>query len=76
MTQRYAKVEGYPNLIRDLDTNAIINTDSIESVNYDCSRNLRKKKEEELNHIKSDIDDMKSSIQEIKLLLKEILSGT
>lgn len=76
MTQRYAKVEGYPNLIRDLDTNAIINTDSIESVNYDRSRNLRKKKEEELNHIKSDIDDMKSSIQEIKLLLKEILSGT
>lgn len=76
MTQRYAKVEGHPNLIRDLDTNAIINTDSIESVNYDRSRNLRKKKEEELNHIKSDIDDMKSSIQEIKLLLKEILSGT
>lgn len=76
MTQRYAKVEGYPNLIRDLDTNAIINTDSIESINYDRSRNLRKKKEEELNYIKSDIDDMKSSIQEIKLLLKEILNGT
>ncbi len=76
MTRRYAKVEGYPNLIRDLDTNAIINTDSIESINYDRSRNLRKIKENEMNNIKSDIDDMKSSIQEIKLLLKEILNGT
>lgn len=76
MTPRYAKVQGYPNLIRDLDTNAIINTDSMESINYDRSRNLRKRKENELNNIKSDIDDMKSSIQEIKLLLKEILNGT
>jgi hypothetical protein len=41
---KYAKVEGYPNLLRNLDTNAIINTDEMASNNYDL---IKKRREEE-----------------------------
>lgn len=75
MIKKYAKVDGYPNLIRDLDTNAIINTDSTESVNYDRNRRLRQKKDNEFNKVKSDIVELKSSVEEIKNLLKEIIDG-
>lgn len=74
--KKYAKVEGYPNLIRDLDTNAIINTDSISASTYDKSRELRKIKEQEIQDIKTDISDLKSSLNEIKNLLKEITNGS
>ena len=65
MMKKYAKVDGYPNLIRDLDTNAIINTDSISASTYDKSRELRKLKEQE---IKSNLSSKsnKTSIIDIK----------
>jgi hypothetical protein len=75
MIKKYAKVDAYPNLIRDLDTNAIINTDSTESVNYDRNKRLRQKKDSEFNKVKSDIVELKSSVEEIKNLLKEIIDG-
>ena len=70
---KYARVDGYPNLVRDLDTNAIINTDKLSSISYD---NLRKKKEDSeirLEHIESDLNELKSSIEEIKTLMRSIL---
>lgn len=74
MKKTYARVDGYPNLIRDLDTNAIINTDSIESSNYDRNRQIRKRKSEEIDIIKSDLVNIKSSIEEIKNLLGRIVN--
>lgn len=72
----YAKVNGYPNLLRDLDTNAIINVDSIESSNYDRIRKSNKRRREEIDVIKSDIHNIKSSINEIKSMLREIINGS
>lgn len=74
MKHKYAKVEGYPNLLRDLDTNAIINVDSLESDNYERSRKINQRKKEELNIIKSDIVSMKESINEIKDLLGRLVN--
>jgi hypothetical protein len=74
MKKKYARVDGYPNLIRDLDTNAIINTDSIESSNYDRNRKIRQRKSEEIDIIKSDLINIKSSIEEIKNLLGRIVN--
>jgi endonuclease I len=70
----YAKVNGYPNLLRDLDTNAIINVDSIESNNYDRIRKSNKRRREEIDVIKSDLHNIKSSINEIKSMLREIIN--
>ncbi len=69
-TPWYAKVEGHPNLVRDLSTNAIINTDSIASEQYLKIKERKKQEQEKLGRIESDIEDLKSSINEIKSLLR------
>lgn len=74
MIKKYAKVIGHPNLIRDLETNAIINTDTIESNNYDRSRKNRQKKSEEFEIIKSEIVNLKSDIDQIKSLLGDLIN--
>ena len=45
---RYVKVEGHPHLVRDIQTNAIINTDSQSSNNYTL---IKKRREEEKKKI-------------------------
>jgi len=59
-------VEGYPNLYRDSETNAIINCDKSAYINY---LNLVSSKERE----KTEIENMKNEISEIKDLLKKLL---
>lgn len=72
MKKKYAKVEGYPNLLRDLDTNAIINIDSKSASTYDRTVQRRKSQSEEIKMIKSDISDLKNTMEEIKKLLRGI----
>ena len=61
------RVEGHPNLYRDEQTGAIINTDVEGYENYVKELNNREKEKQEFNQ-------MKDEIQEIKSLLKQLLS--
>ena len=70
--KKYAKVDGHPNLLRDLSTNAIINTDSISSDQYIKTRERKKAETEKIARMESDIEDIRSSIDEIKDLLRKI----
>jgi hypothetical protein len=72
----YAKVEGHPSLIRDIKTNAILNTDSnsLLKYNYNKSKFLDQKNKNET--FENDISELKKSIDEIKFMLKEILNGS
>lgn len=72
----YAKVEGHSNLLRDLKTNAIINTDKISLDHYSVAK--RKKEEEKLrvDKIENELLELKSSIDEIKQLLKVVANGS
>jgi gas vesicle protein len=74
--KKYAKVEGHPNLIRDLSTNAIINTDSFSSEQYNKIRNSKKEEKQKIEKLHSDVEDLKSSVDEIKQLLRSIVNGT
>lgn len=74
MIKKFARVEGYPNLIRDLDTNAIINTDSLSATNYDNAVSSRKKQKDQITEMKNDLDQLKNSIEEIKSLLRNVLN--
>ena len=67
--QKYAKVEGHSNLIRDLKTNAIINTDYNSSTQYDT---IRKKRKEE----KTKIESLENEIKEIKTLLNQLINDS
>lgn len=62
-------VKGYPNLYRDENTGAIINCDHQSYKNY---INIKNNKEVQ-NH---EFEKMKSDIEEIKLLLKELINGS
>mgnify|MGYP006290700503 FL=1 len=61
-------VEGHKNLFRDEKTGAIVNCDTFAYSQYIKMKDDRKKQREEIDQIKSDID-------EIKTLLKEFLNG-
>lgn len=69
---RYAKVEGHPNLLRDLSTNAIVNTDTLSSEQYLKIRERKKQDSEKMSNMESEIEEIKSSINEIKQLLRNI----
>lgn len=74
MENNYAKVEGHPNIIRDLKTNAIINTDIQGMQNYISSKNRRLNEKQKLESLTDDVEKMKSSIEEIKQLLKDLVN--
>lgn len=60
---KYLKVEGHENLVRDVETGAIINTDKPAPRNF--SRTF--------NNALDDINTLKEEISEIKQLLREIV---
>ena len=62
-------VEGHNNLFRDRNTGAIINSDSSGYVQYKKMKQRRQTEREELDILKSDIEEIKS-------LLKELTNGS
>ena len=73
--ENYLKVESDTSLVRDMNTNAIINQNKSE---YDKFLNISRKKYEQkikFDNLKSDVDSLKSDISEIKTLLKQVIVG-
>lgn len=69
---KYARVEGHPNLVRDVKTNAIINTDQTALDNYVMQKLKKEEEFSRLNAIESDLNSLKLTIGEIKQLLKDL----
>lgn len=69
---KYARIEGHPNLVRDVRSNAIINTDKTSLDNYATQRLKKEEEVSRINMIESDLKSLKLSIDEIKQLLKDI----
>ena len=69
------KVEGHPNLIRDENSNAIVNTDSSEYTNYLSLRARKKHGGDRIDNMENDLKSLKDDINEIKTLLKELSNG-
>lgn len=63
------RVKGHPNLYRDENSGAIINCDNQSYTQYVNSLHNREIQ-------KNEIEQMKTDIQEIKSLLKELVNGT
>ena len=58
-------VQGHLNLFRDKETGAIVNTDTSGYSQYMNMKRRRKTEREELDTIKSDIEEIKSLLREI-----------
>ena len=66
------KVEGYSDLIRDLNTNAIVNTNESEYTAYMRRYKAREKNNDILRDTVKEINTLKTELYEIKKLLKEV----
>ena len=70
-----AKVEGHTNLVRDLKSQAIINTDSDAYARYMSRKIAQKHKNDELREVIRDVNELKIEMKEIKKLLIEMRDG-
>ena len=70
-----AKVEGHTNLVRDLKSQAIINTDSDAYARYMARKAKQRTKDDEVRQVIRDVNELKNEMREIKNLLVEIKNG-
>ena len=71
--EKYLKVKSDISLVRDIDSNAIVNQNKSE---FDKFLKLSQKKYEEkvkFDNMRSDLDSLKQDMDEIKTLLKNIM---
>ena len=70
-----AKVKGHSHLVRDLKSQAIINTDSDAYARYMTRKAKQQKKDDEVRKVIRDVNEIKTEMFEIKKMLKEIKDG-
>lgn len=68
----YLKVDSDHNLVRDLNSNAIINNSKSEFENFLKLSEIKRKEKEEFENLKNDVNDIRSDLEEIKNLLKSL----
>lgn len=71
--KRVAKVEGHPDLVRDLESGAIININRNEHRLARERKKHRMKERSEYDNLKSDVDQLKNDIGDIKDLLTKLV---
>jgi hypothetical protein len=70
-----AKVKGHTHLVRDLKSQAIINTDSDAYARYMIRKAKQDEKDDEMRTVVREVNVMKNEIREIKNLLIELKNG-
>ena len=68
-----AKVKGHSHLVRDLKSQAIINTDSDAYARYMTRKAKQSKKDDEMRKVVREVNEIKTEMFEIKNLLKKVL---
>ena len=71
----YIPVEGNADLVRDPNTDQIINTNASAYQQYITRRQNRKFEKEKALTVEQDLANLKSEMSEIKSLLKELVNG-
>ena len=67
------KVEGYESLVRDVSSNAIVNTNRSEYQLYMARIKSREKQGDEIRSAVKEINNLKAELREIKNLIKEVV---
>ena len=70
-----AKVQGHAHLIRDLKSQAIINTDSDAYARYMARKAKQKVKDDEVRKVIRDVNELKNEMREIKNLIIGLKDG-
>ena len=69
------KVQGHTHLVRDLKSQAIINTDSEAYARYMARKCKQQKKDDQLRDVVRDVNELKNEMREIKNLLIGLKDG-
>ncbi len=72
----YLRVEGHNSLIRDPNTNSIINTNMSEYQQYISRRSVKTEEDQKLENLESDVTNIKNDLNEIKSLLRSLIDGS
>jgi flagellar hook-associated protein FlgK len=67
------KVEGQENLVRDVRSNAIINTNRSDYQIYMARVRARERQGDEIRNAVKEINNLKAELREIKNLIKEVV---
>ena len=67
------KVEGYTSLVRDVRSNAIVNTNQSEYKMYMARVKAREEQGDKIRNAVKEINSLKTELREIKNLLKEVV---
>jgi len=67
------KVEGYTNLVRDIETKAIVNNNATDYQVYMNRIKSREKQGDQIRNTIKEINILKQELFEIKELLKEVI---
>jgi hypothetical protein len=72
----YLKVEGHSHLMRDKETNSIVNTNMTEYQEYISRRNAKSEENQKIQNLEEDLTNIKDDINEIKSLLRSLINGS
>ena len=70
-----AKVQGHTHLVRDLKSQAIINTDSDAYARYMYRKAKQKAKDDEVRKVIRDVNELRNEMREIKDLIIGMKNG-
>ena len=69
------KVFGYESLVRDTNSNAIVNTNKSEYKAYIARIKAREQQGDEIRNAVKEINNLKAELREIKNLIKEVVKN-
>ena len=69
------KLEGHSDLARDPKTNSILNVNTTDYELYIARRSVKNEEIEKSQNVEQELADLKSEMNEIKSLLKELVNG-
>ena len=70
-----AKVQGHANLVRDLKSQAIVNTDSDAYARYMARKRKQKEQNDQVREVIREVNCLKNEMREIKDLLIGLSNG-
>lgn len=71
----YTKVKDRSDLARDPKTGSLVNVNNLDYEKYVASRKVKTAKTKQVITIEEDLANLKTEINEIKFLLKELVNG-
>ena len=75
MSKTFLKVEGYTSLVRDVNSNAIVNSNVSEYQTYMKRVKDREQQGDQIRSAVKEINNLKAELREIKGLLKKVVEN-